>query len=109
MKWNVRAITSRAAAAGFRLAGVPTDAVADAAGVGPLLASRSTEPGLGILLVEQSLLDAAPDAVRRDAERRPVPIIVPVPSARWGESPADAEGMILELLRRAIGYRVKLK
>jgi len=109
MSWSVRVLATPALASGFRLAGLVTDDVANTDDIGPLLAARSAEPGLGILIVEQRLLDAAPDVVRREVERRPVPIIVPVPTPAWGERPADAEELILELLRRAIGYRVKLR
>jgi vacuolar-type H+-ATPase subunit F/Vma7 len=109
MSLSVRAIVSSALATGFRLAGVATDEAANAEECAALLATRSAEPDLGILLVEQPLLDATPDVVRLALERKPVPIIVPVPSPRWGEVPADAESLILNLLRRAIGYRVKLR
>lgn len=108
MTWNVRAIATPAVAVGFRLAGVPVDSVADLADAGTLLIARSTEPGLGILLVEQPVHDAAPVPVRRELERRPAPIVVPVPSPMFGAGPADTEGLIVELLRRAIGYRVRL-
>lgn len=109
MKGTVRAVASPASASGYRLAGVPTDAVSRDDDIGRLLLARVGEPGLGILIVEQRLLESAPPSVRRDIERRPVPIIVPVPSPEPGRPPADAEGLIVELLRRAIGYRVKLK
>jgi vacuolar-type H+-ATPase subunit F/Vma7 len=109
MSWTVRAIATPALASGFRLAGLPTDEVANPDEAGTVLSARSVEPGLGILIVEQRLLDATPELVRREVERKPVPVIVPVPSPAWGQRPADAEGLILELLRRAIGYRVKLK
>ncbi|HVZ49673.1 MAG TPA: V-type ATP synthase subunit F [Gemmatimonadaceae bacterium] len=109
MNWTVRGIASPAVASGLRLAGIPTDTVTDgdtaAARLGVLAADRT----LGILLVEERLLDAVPPVVRREVERRPAPIVVPVPTPAWGEPPGDAEGLILELLRRAIGYRVRLK
>lgn len=109
MKWNVRAVATPALASGFRLAGIAAEAVPDAAAAALRLGALAADPGLGILLVEERLLDAIPEATRREVERRPVPIIVPVPTPRWGEPHTDAESLILELLRRAIGYRVKLK
>jgi len=109
VKWNVRAIATPALAAGFRLAGVPADAVDDADAAGARLGVAATDPRLGILLVEQRLLDGIPEAVRREAERRAVPILVPVPSPGRDEPADHAADLILELLRRAIGYRVRLR
>ncbi len=108
-KWTVRAVTTPALASGFRLAGIPADDVPDATTAAVKLGTLAADPGLGILLVEERLLNESPENVRREVERRPVPIIVPVPTPSWGAPTGDAEGLILELLRRAIGYRVKLK
>jgi vacuolar-type H+-ATPase subunit F/Vma7 len=55
------------------------------------------------------LLDAVPEVVRRAAERRALPILVPIPAPAWGAGALDAESYILELLRRSIGYRVRLQ
>ena len=104
MSWRVRVLASPGTAAGFRLAGLTVDEVPDPREAGQRLALAAAQPELGILLVEQALLDA----IRRAAERRAVPILVPIPKPAWGSAKSDAEGFILELLRRAIGYRVRL-
>lgn len=109
MTWTVRVIAGPASAAGYRLAGLPTDEVGSPAAAVAALQARYQEPGLGVLVIEQNLLDATPDALRREVERRPIPIIVPAPRPAWGAEAVDAEGLILDLLRRAIGYRVKLR
>ena len=109
MSWSVRVLASPGVAAGFRLAGLTVDEVDDVSTASDRLVSAAAQPRLGILLVEQRLLDAASDAVRHDLERRAVPILVPIPAVRWDAARDDAEGYILELLRRAIGYRVRLQ
>jgi vacuolar-type H+-ATPase subunit F/Vma7 len=109
VRWAVRGIASPPVASGLRLAGIPTEAVSDGDAAAARLGAMAADRDLGILLVEERLLDAIPPVVRREVERRPAPIIVPVPPPAWGEPPADAEGLILELLRRAVGYRVKLR
>jgi vacuolar-type H+-ATPase subunit F/Vma7 len=109
MSYRVRTVATPALAAGLRLAGLPADDVADASAAAERVAALVQKPDLGILLVEQPLYDAFPPAARRELENRALPIVVPVPAATW-EAPGDrAESYILELLRRAIGYRVKLK
>jgi vacuolar-type H+-ATPase subunit F/Vma7 len=106
---TVRALASPALAAGFRLAGLVVAEVPDLRLAGEQLLLAAARAGTGILLVEQSVYDAAPEAVRHDVSRRAVPIIVPVPSASWSAGGHGAEDFILDLLRRAIGYRVRLQ
>jgi len=109
VSFRVRAVASPALAAGLRLAGLPAE---DA--VTPTLAAERVmrlveSSDLGILLIEQPLFDAFPATLRRDLENRALPIVVPVPRAEWGAATEHAEAYILELLRRAIGYRVRLQ
>jgi V/A-type H+-transporting ATPase subunit F len=109
MSMRVRAITGPGLATGFQLAGFAVDEVSSAREASDRVLAALEQPDLGILLVEQRLLDALPIAVRRDAERRPVPVLVPIPAPAWAGRTDDAERFILELLRRAIGYRVRLQ
>jgi vacuolar-type H+-ATPase subunit F/Vma7 len=106
---RVRVIASPGFATGFRLAGFAVDEVSTAREASDRLIAAGAQADLGILLVEQRLLDAMPTAVRRDAERRPVPVLVPIPSPAWAGKKDDSENFILELLRRTIGYRVRLQ
>jgi vacuolar-type H+-ATPase subunit F/Vma7 len=105
---SVRVLASPAIAAGFRLAGLSAVDVVEAQATEQLLATVA-RPNVGILVVEQSVLDAIPDDVRMEIEHRILPIIVPMPTPNWGATRGDAEAYILELLRRAIGYRVRLQ
>jgi vacuolar-type H+-ATPase subunit F/Vma7 len=106
---RVRVIASPGFATGFRLAGFAVDEVSNPREVFDRFVAALAQADLGILLVEQRLLDMLPTPVRRDAERRPVPVIVPIPSPAWAGQKNDAENFILELLRRTIGYRVRLQ
>lgn len=109
MSWSVRVLASPASAAGFRLAGLAVDEVRAPRDAGDRLARAATQKDVGIILIEQALLDAVPDAIRRAAESRAVPLVVPIPAPDWGGHKVDAKAFILELLRRAIGYRVRLQ
>lgn len=108
MSLRVRVIASPGFATGFRLAGFAVDEVSTPREAFDRFVSALAQADLGILLVEQRLLDTLPTAVRRGAERRPVPVLVPIPSPAWAGQKAD-ENFILELLRRTIGYRVRLQ
>ena len=109
MSCRVRAIATPALAAGLRLAGLPADDAEDPVAAAERVAALVEEPDLGILLVEQCLFDAFPPVYRRELENRALPIVVPVPRATWGTVTDRAESYILDLLRRAIGYRVRLQ
>lgn len=112
MKRYVRAVASPSLAAGFRLAGLQVDeseAGDDPAVIGDRLVLAADRADTGILLVEEALFNAAPEATRKDLEKRAVPILVPVPGATFAAAGRGAEDYILDLLRRAIGYRVRLQ
>ncbi|HUX32803.1 MAG TPA: V-type ATP synthase subunit F [Gemmatimonadaceae bacterium] len=109
MSYRVRAVASPALAAGLRLAGLPTDDAETPEIAAARVAALVDDPALGILLVEQPLLEGFPPLVRQALEARAVPILVPVPRAEWGAPTGRAEAYILDLLRRAIGYRVRLQ
>ena len=109
MSWRVRVLASAATAPGYRLAGLTVEEVMHLADSGERLAGAAADPDVGILLVEQQLLDAVPPAMRRAVERRALPIVVPIPAPNWTHAPLEAESYIVELLRRAIGYRVRLQ
>lgn len=108
MSWDVRIIASPPVAAGFRLAGLaPVEAGDRADGVAQLQ-DMLREPGVGVVLVEEPIYGALPEAARRALARSPVPMVVPFPGPAWMAPPVGPESFIAELLRQAIGYRVKL-
>lgn len=92
---------------GFGLAGVPADSVtgADPAETVEALLRR---PDLGVLLLEERVYDTLSPELRRRVERSSVPVVVPFPSPGWTAA-RTAEDRVVELLRRAIGYRVRLR
>jgi vacuolar-type H+-ATPase subunit F/Vma7 len=105
----LRVVARPAPGAGFALAGLPVTEVADARDADAVLSPMLEREDLAVILVEQTLLDALSDPVRREVLRRPTPIVVPFPGPAWGERISAAEAYVLELLRRAIGYRVRLR
>ena len=109
MNARIRVVATPALAAGFRLAGLRTDEALLPRDAEPCIAAAASDPTIGILLVEHALLEVLPDAMRRELERRPVPILVPIPGAEWERDPTGAERYILDVLQRAIGYRVRLQ
>lgn len=107
----IRAIARRPASLGLGLAGLAATEVDDPAAAAAILAELAAEPETaGLVLIEESLADALPPALRRRIARAGAPILVPFPGPMLGAGtrpPAEAE--ILEILRRAVGYRLRLR
>jgi vacuolar-type H+-ATPase subunit F/Vma7 len=66
------------------------------------------DPEAGVVLVQEDFHDAMPPAERSGLARRALPLVVPFPTPSLVPRPGGAEGFIADLLRQAIGYRVRL-
>jgi len=108
MRDRVQVLCGPAAAAGFRLAGFVPEEVGDPAAGSRRLAAMIDHPDAGVVLVEEAVHAALPEADRRALARRPLPLVIPFPSPAWARAPEGPDALIVELLRQAIGYRVKL-
>jgi vacuolar-type H+-ATPase subunit F/Vma7 len=82
-------------------------AAEDGAGASAAL-SRLGAGGVGVVLVEDGLYADLPQETRRAIASSPLPMIVPFPGPTWVVRP-PAEEYIVELLRQAIGYRVRIR
>ena len=109
MSHSVRVLCRPETAPGFGLAGVRAVPVATAADGEARLAELGSDPGVGVVLIEERIHDALSAATRRQIDLRPLPMVVPFPGPVWAARPEGPEAYILDLLRRVIGYRVKLR
>ena len=100
-------ITSPGLGAGFSLAGVPTFEATDGEAAAQQI-KRLADTNAGVVIIDEPLYEALPDDFRRDLQRSSVPVVIPVPGPDWTEG-ASAHEYIVEILRRAIGYRVRLQ
>ena len=102
MKSAVRIVCRRPAALGIALAGIaPVEAANGEQAAASLAGAR-------LVLMEQPLYDALPVATRRQLRREGVPIVMPFPGPALVAGAAP-EQELLEVLRRAVGYRLRLK
>jgi vacuolar-type H+-ATPase subunit F/Vma7 len=106
---TVRAVSHSDLAAGFELAGLRSTEARTPDEVSQRLRELHADPGVGVILLEESLYSALPEELHREFGRRPLPMIVPFPGPRWAAEAESAEAYIVELLRQVVGYRVKLK
>lgn len=92
---------------GFRLAGAEVEEVApgeEAARFRSLL----SDPRLGVVAVENGVLSAVPEPMLRRAAARGLPVLLPFALPRRFAEPGRGEAYVAALIRRAIGYHVKL-
>lgn len=110
MRAAIRAICRREAALGIALTGIVPIEASTAADATAALAALARAPAKGgLVFIEASLYDALPPAVRRQIHKDGAPILVPFPGPAPLRAGAAPEQELLEVLRRAIGYRVRLK
>lgn len=107
-QYRMKVVTRPGAGLGFRLAGVPVEEVAED-GAAERLAAIVEEPGLGLLAVDDALVPHMPQTVLERVTRNGVPIVLPVTlPGRW-EGGVGGEDYVAALIRRAIGYHIKLQ
>lgn len=108
MNSGVRVLCGPASAPGFGLAGLAADIAEEADQAEALLRGYLARPDLGVVLVDETLLAQLAPEARALMDRVAQPVVVPIPGPAWRAAPT-AEEQVVELLRRAIGYRVRLR
>ena len=108
MSHRVGVVSDASVSLGFRLAGVrPWVADSPEAAAG-LLDELAKEGRWGVILVQEDLMPPASSfSWRRSATG--LPIVVPFPAPRRERQVGEAEAYVTELLRQAVGYRVRLR
>jgi vacuolar-type H+-ATPase subunit F/Vma7 len=108
MTHGVRVLCRPATAAGFALAGIVAETADEESVADAALRSLLQRPEVGVVLLENSLYQALAPDLRAVVDRVAQPVVVPFPGPAWRLAPS-AEEQVVELLRRAIGYRVRLR
>lgn len=109
MRYMVRVLCRPEIASGFALAALPTIEATTPEEAARRLADLGADPTIGVILVEGAFYDALPEATLRAIGRRALPMLVPFPSPTWVDAESTADAYIVEMLRQAIGYSVRLR
>lgn len=96
-------------AAGFALSGLQPVEAEDRGEATRRMTALLADAGLGLLLVESWLYEALDDEVRRRISSRVLPLVIPFPGPAWTERSTGSDAYVVELLRQAIGYQVRLR
>ncbi len=96
-------------APGFRLGGFDCIEVRDKALVPTLIEDIVKEGRYGLVCIEDRFMNSIPRDLMRRIDKEGLPVMIPVTIPRsWGEG-EPKESPIAALIRRAIGYHIKLK
>jgi vacuolar-type H+-ATPase subunit F/Vma7 len=99
-------ITPPDASYGFSLSGVPQHAVKEGEAE-ETLKKTMTETDSGLILIDERLLRGMPEERLRELEQGWHGILLVLPSPE--KPPPEVEDYAARLIRRAIGYHVRLK
>lgn len=94
-------------ARGFQLAGARVVGAAPGEELA-VLRELLADPGLGVLAVEEELLARIPPRLRRRVRERGLPVLLPFALPRRYGEPGRGRDYVAALIRRAIGYAVRL-
>lgn len=109
MRARVHVICGREAALGIALAGFTPRIARDGDDAAAALGELAPEPGRGgVVLIEQALYDALPASTRRQLRREGLPVVMPFPGPGLPLGVAP-EQELLDILRGAIGYHLRLR
>lgn len=101
-------ISSPGLSTGFSLAGVHVIQAADGQAAGRELERLVNEATSGVVIIDEPLYRDLPEELRSGLSRVVAPVVIPVPGPAW-TAESTAHEYIVEILRRAIGYRVRLQ
>lgn len=108
MSHQVGVVADPVVALGFRLAGLRPRIVESVEGAEAELDEMLRDPRWGVILVQEDLMPE-PESRSASWSRSGLPILVPFPRPGRERPPGEAEAYVAELLRRAVGYRVRLR
>jgi len=106
---RLRAICSHRTALGLALSGLAPVEAENGLEAARILDSFATMPARGgVVFIESVLYNALPSATRRQIQREGLPILMPFPSP-GSDRASLPEQELLDVLRRAVGYRMRLR
>lgn len=102
-------ITGHGASLGFRTAGIETIEADEKADISGLLLGLQAQGRYGLIAVEERFLEKVSANAMKRLHKKGLPVIIPINlPQKWGEA-EPGESPVIRLIRRAIGYQIKIK
>ncbi len=106
---RVAVLTDYDTGLGFQLAGVEVYNAGSAAEAEATLCNLILDKDVGIIAINEDFLDGLSERVKKRIEGSSHPIVFPFPSIKRWEEAAPSEEYVARLIRRAIGYHLKIR
>ena len=103
------ALVDRETGLGFRLAGMEARTTETVDEMKRSVEALLAEGGADVALLDESLFHQAPEPLKRRIEESVAPIFVLVPTFRLRRERVTPEEYVARLIRRAIGYQIKIR
>lgn len=104
---GVAVIAGPGAAAGFDLAGLEVIEADGPDAAARAVRKRAADPDVGVILVQEDLVDNLAGLEKELSPDGGV-VLVSFPGPTWAERPGGPREHVARILRRAVGYRVRL-
>lgn len=101
-------LTDRESSYGFRLAGVDVVEAENQEEANRLLSALINDDRSGIIAVSEDFMGGIDERLRRKIDRLYRPIVIPIPAEKRIQEESDRPEYLRRLIRRAIGFDVKL-
>ncbi|MBI4378533.1 MAG: V-type ATP synthase subunit F [Nitrospinae bacterium] len=106
---KILVITYHDMAVGYKLAGLDVVEVKEGDDFSGILTSVLKMDDIGILAVEDTILDKIPGHIMKRLGKMTLPLIVPISTPSEWKGGKRGESYIERLIRRAVGYQIKIK
>lgn len=106
---RVIALTDPDTALGFELAGIEVVTAQDGEAARRFLAEMIDRKSPGVVLFNETFLSAVAEDLQKRLEDSLRPVFVPIPHAESWREGEKKEEYLARLLRRVIGYQIKIK
>ena len=105
---RVTVICREGLGSGFKLAGVEVRVVPDTEAARGEVRDLLSGDEYGLVLIEEDLLAGLDERTLKAVEESNEPLIVPFPSVRPGAEKRDEREYLGEVVRRAIGFQIRI-
>ncbi len=106
---RVVALVDEESGVGYRLAGVDVRGVSSADEMDRRAQGLLADPEVRLVILDESLFRELRAPLRRKLEESRKPLFVPVPSFPLRQGTAGPEEYVTRLMRRAIGFQVRIR
>ena len=106
--YNVTAIVPKGQGIGFTLAGIQVREVKNITDAHEVLASDIEDEHNGVILIDETFTVDLSSKLQKQVDESSIPLVVSIPIITKWEYIHDRTEIIENIIRRAVGYRIKL-